>query len=46
MIRFDVCSKTYCGYCARVKQLLTKLGATYKVVELDVESKSKLSSLL
>ncbi|XP_044485984.1 glutaredoxin-C1 isoform X2 [Mangifera indica] len=29
-----VFSKTYCGYCARVKQLLTKLGATYKVMEV------------
>ncbi|KAH0975493.1 hypothetical protein GBA52_017392 [Prunus armeniaca] len=25
-----VFSKTYCGYCKRVKQLLTQLGATYK----------------
>ncbi|XP_044485983.1 glutaredoxin isoform X1 [Mangifera indica] len=42
-----VFSKTYCGYCARVKQLLTKLGATYKVVELDVESDgSKIQSAL
>ncbi|PQP99520.1 glutaredoxin [Prunus yedoensis var. nudiflora] len=30
-----VFSKTYCGYCKRVKQLLTQLGATYKVIELD-----------
>ncbi|CAN8277444.1 unnamed protein product [Cochlearia groenlandica] len=30
-----VFSKTYCGYCQRVKQLLTQLGATYKVFELD-----------
>ncbi|KAL3512806.1 hypothetical protein ACH5RR_025523 [Cinchona calisaya] len=33
-----VFSKTYCGYCKRVKQLLSQLGATYKVVELDEES--------
>ncbi|PON72224.1 Glutaredoxin [Parasponia andersonii] len=33
-----VFSKTYCGYCKRVKQLLTQLGATYKVIELDEES--------
>ncbi|XP_011001506.1 PREDICTED: glutaredoxin-C1-like [Populus euphratica] len=30
-----VFSKTYCGYCNRVKQLLTQVGATYKVIELD-----------
>ncbi|KAK1549153.1 hypothetical protein Q3G72_026748 [Acer saccharum] len=34
-----VFSKTYCGYCQRVKQLLTQLGATYKLLELDEESK-------
>ncbi|XP_042498920.1 glutaredoxin [Macadamia integrifolia] len=33
-----VFSKTYCGYCTRVKQLLSKLGATYKVIELNSES--------
>ncbi|KAH7510614.1 hypothetical protein FEM48_Zijuj05G0072500 [Ziziphus jujuba var. spinosa] len=33
-----VFSKTYCGYCKRVKQLLTQLGASYKVIELDEES--------
>ncbi|XP_030531372.2 glutaredoxin-like [Rhodamnia argentea] len=33
-----VFSKTYCGYCKRVKQLLTQLGASYKVIELDKES--------
>ncbi|KAG6635173.1 hypothetical protein I3843_11G023700 [Carya illinoinensis] len=32
-----VFSKTYCGYCKRVKQLLTQLGATNKVIELDEE---------
>ncbi|XP_039123050.1 glutaredoxin-like [Dioscorea cayenensis subsp. rotundata] len=32
-----VFSKTYCPYCVRVKELLTKLGTTYKTVELDVE---------
>jgi sulfatase maturation enzyme AslB (radical SAM superfamily) len=31
------CSKTHCPYCKRVKQLFTKLGASFKVVELDVE---------
>ncbi|KAH7658912.1 Thioredoxin-disulfide reductase protein [Dioscorea alata] len=31
-------SKTYCGYCTRVKQLLTQLGANYTVLELNVES--------
>ncbi|KAF2573660.1 hypothetical protein F2Q70_00000522 [Brassica cretica] len=30
-----VFSKTYCGYCQRVKQVLTQLGATFKVLELD-----------
>ncbi|CAI9112668.1 OLC1v1013141C1 [Oldenlandia corymbosa var. corymbosa] len=33
-----VFSKTYCGYCKRVKQLLSQLGAAYKVIELDEES--------
>ncbi|KAE9604408.1 hypothetical protein Lal_00035469 [Lupinus albus] len=33
-----VFSKTYCGYCKRVKDLLTQLGAAYKVIELDEES--------
>ncbi|KAK3224652.1 hypothetical protein Dsin_004514 [Dipteronia sinensis] len=33
-----VFSKTYCGYCQRVKQLLTQLGATYKLLELDEEN--------
>ncbi|XP_077244184.1 glutaredoxin-like [Tasmannia lanceolata] len=33
-----VFSKTYCGYCNRVKQLLSQLGASYKVIELDSES--------
>ncbi|XP_077220627.1 glutaredoxin-like isoform X2 [Tasmannia lanceolata] len=31
-------SKTYCGYCKRVKQLLSQLGVNYKVIELDSES--------
>ncbi|XP_010550681.1 PREDICTED: glutaredoxin-C1-like [Tarenaya hassleriana] len=30
-----VFSKTYCGYCQRVKQLLTQLGADFKFLELD-----------
>ncbi|OMO59988.1 Glutaredoxin [Corchorus capsularis] len=33
-----VFSKTYCGYCNRVKQLLTQLGASFKTIELDEES--------
>ncbi|TMX04692.1 hypothetical protein EJD97_005774 [Solanum chilense] len=33
-----VFSKTYCGYCTRVKNLLSQLGATFKVIELDRES--------
>ncbi|XP_027338678.1 glutaredoxin [Abrus precatorius] len=33
-----VFSKTYCGYCNRVKDLLKQLGAAYKVIELDTES--------
>ncbi|KAK3033503.1 hypothetical protein RJ639_032732 [Escallonia herrerae] len=32
-----VFSKTYCGYCKRVKQLFSQLGASYKVIELDEE---------
>ncbi|KAL6583786.1 glutaredoxin [Orobanche minor] len=31
-------SKTWCGYCAEVKELLSKLQATYKLIELDEES--------
>uniref|UniRef100_A0A5B7C1Y9 Putative glutaredoxin n=1 Tax=Davidia involucrata TaxID=16924 RepID=A0A5B7C1Y9_DAVIN len=42
-----VFSKTYCGYCKKVKQLLSQLGASYKVIELDVESDgSKIQSAL
>ncbi|KAK6261211.1 hypothetical protein QUC31_007027 [Theobroma cacao] len=33
-----VFSKTYCGYCNRVKQLFTQLGASYKTIELNQES--------
>ncbi|XP_004501914.1 glutaredoxin [Cicer arietinum] len=33
-----VFSKTYCGYCKRVKDLFKQLGASYKVIELDTES--------
>lgn len=32
-----VFSKTYCGYCNRVKQLFKQLGASYQAVELDQE---------
>lgn len=38
MIFHDV-SKTWCGFCKSVKQLLSQLGASYKVIELDEESK-------
>ena len=37
-------SKTYCGYCKRVKDLLVQLGATYKVIEMDEQSKYELMS--
>eukprot|EP00475_Leptophrys_vorax_P012809 TRINITY_DN19187_c0_g1_i1.p2 TRINITY_DN19187_c0_g1~~TRINITY_DN19187_c0_g1_i1.p2 ORF type:complete len:103 (+),score=16.29 TRINITY_DN19187_c0_g1_i1:95-403(+) len=30
-----VFSKSYCPYCIRVKQLLTKLKAVFKAIELD-----------
>ncbi|CAG7860371.1 unnamed protein product [Brassica rapa] len=30
-----VFSKTYCGYCQKVKKLLTQLGADFEVLELD-----------
>ncbi|KAL7161688.1 hypothetical protein ACSBR2_042209 [Camellia fascicularis] len=33
-----VFSKTYCGYCNQVKKLLSQLGASYKVIELNVEN--------
>ncbi|KAK4394717.1 Glutaredoxin [Sesamum angolense] len=33
-----VFSKTYCGYCNKVKQLFSQLKVTYKVIELDEES--------
>ncbi|EOY20761.1 PREDICTED: glutaredoxin isoform X2 [Theobroma cacao] len=33
-----VFSKTYCGFCNRVKQLFTQLGASYKTIELNQES--------
>ncbi|XP_057804531.1 glutaredoxin [Salvia miltiorrhiza] len=33
-----VFSKKYCGYCPRVKNLLSQLQATYKVIELDEEA--------
>ncbi|XP_051136824.1 glutaredoxin-like isoform X1 [Andrographis paniculata] len=33
-----VFSKTYCGFCNRVKQLLSQLEAKYKLIELDEES--------
>ncbi|GMH01270.1 hypothetical protein Nepgr_003109 [Nepenthes gracilis] len=33
-----VFSKTYCGYCNRVKTLFKQLGVTFQVVELDKEN--------
>ncbi|KAH9614190.1 hypothetical protein KSS87_017899 [Heliosperma pusillum] len=30
-------SKTYCGFCNRVKNLLKELGAAYQAIELDKE---------
>ncbi|KAH7847663.1 hypothetical protein Vadar_028747 [Vaccinium darrowii] len=33
-----VFSKSYCPYCVSVKKLLTDIGATYKVIELDSEA--------
>nr|GEX11778.1 glutaredoxin [Tanacetum cinerariifolium] len=33
-----VFSKTYCGYCKRVKQLFSELNVAYKLLELDEES--------
>ena len=32
-----VFSKTYCGYCAKSKQLLEQNNKTYTSVELDIE---------
>lgn len=32
-------SKTYCAYCEMVKDLLTELGASFEVLELDEMSK-------
>ncbi|KAJ9568280.1 hypothetical protein OSB04_004246 [Centaurea solstitialis] len=33
-----VFSKTYCGYCAKVKKLFKELNVSYKLIELDEES--------
>ncbi|GFY87204.1 glutaredoxin family protein [Actinidia rufa] len=33
-----VFSKSYCPFCVSVKKLLTELGATYKVIELNTEN--------
>ncbi|KAK6924833.1 Glutaredoxin [Dillenia turbinata] len=35
---FVACSKSCCGFCQRVKQLLSELGATYQAIELDLQS--------
>ncbi|XP_075493021.1 glutaredoxin-like [Primulina tabacum] len=32
-----VFSKSHCPFCVSVKKLLTEIGASYKVVELDAE---------
>ncbi|KAL0331948.1 UNVERIFIED_CONTAM: Glutaredoxin [Sesamum calycinum] len=34
---FNGGSKTYCPFCVTVKELLTKLGASFKAIELDKE---------
>ncbi|TYI08926.1 hypothetical protein ES332_A09G035000v1 [Gossypium tomentosum] len=33
-----VFSKSYCPFCVDVKQLLQKLGASFKAIELDKET--------
>ncbi|KAL9267952.1 Glutaredoxin-C2-like protein [Drosera capensis] len=33
-----VFSKSYCPYCKKAKNLLTELGVSFKVIELDIES--------
>ncbi|GAB2224806.1 hypothetical protein Droror1_Dr00005583 [Drosera rotundifolia] len=33
-----VFSKSYCPYCKKAKSLLTELGASFKAIELDIES--------
>ncbi|KGN51374.1 glutaredoxin-C6 [Cucumis sativus] len=33
-----VFSKSYCPFCVQVKRLLTKLGVSFKAIELDTES--------
>ena len=38
------CSKSYCPYCVKVKDLLKKLGAKFIAVELDKESNNPQSS--
>lgn len=38
------CSKSYCPYCVKVKDLLKKLGAKFIAVELDKESNNSQSS--
>jgi glutaredoxin len=32
------CSKSYCPYCRKVKELLKSLGANAKLIEIDEES--------
>ncbi|KAL0450685.1 UNVERIFIED_CONTAM: Glutaredoxin [Sesamum latifolium] len=32
-----VFSKTFCPFCVTVKELLTKLGVSFKAIELDKE---------
>ncbi|GJN02390.1 hypothetical protein PR202_ga19736 [Eleusine coracana subsp. coracana] len=33
-----VFSKSYCPFCVRVKKLFEQLGASFKAIEMDVES--------
>nr|GMC97312.1 glutaredoxin [Ipomoea batatas] len=34
----EIRSKSYCPFCVDVKKLLTQLGASFKAIELDIES--------
>nr|XP_043618572.1 glutaredoxin [Erigeron canadensis] len=36
-----VFSKSYCPYCVSVKELLTGVGSSFKVIELDLQSDGK-----
>lgn len=39
LILWAICSKSYCPFCVQVKKLLTQLGASFKAIEMDTESK-------